>query len=569
MVREWPDTRHVYYGTAAERAAFPAAGEAAGALFFDYDDEKYYKWNGAAWVEVGALIAHTHAAGDGGQLDWDVIWIDAAHDHSAVGEGGQNLHAITELEFEDPTELTIVGGAITRTQVYHTIVPETGASDILTTINGGSIGDKLIIRPKLNTILHVQSDIVNIHLSYVGFDYEMNNVGNNADHLELVFDGNVWAGGGAVDPIPSGVDPTEHSHSKLVASDGNPDPAQSNDAAGNMTGVGWLASDAHAFKIKNTSGGAATANDVGYIDENGEYKTTTTAYSDVAWCVVVTGGANNADIYVARRGRVTVVLNGNCSAGDYLYTSTTAGQAQPQAYMRPEVFAVALTANAGGAGGTCSALLLCNRRLFSVVSANDFLRVNSSSDSNWKSTCNGAPAGAVVTYNTPVTGNENAIVPAATTQLGKLVLWNTSKTPDQYALISSVDTGANTITVTAAADVAAWLNGENIQVESTTTVIGSGREVFDVQVTSAVPELATHLLLDTNAVDTAGGEVATHPYEAFASGAYVACPSQPNGDRRTTIQKLIQRRVGYVCDATGAGTMTALLRLTGVWVAEP
>ena len=53
MARTWPDIRPVYYGTAAERAAFPITGEAAGALFFDYDDEKLYKWDGAAWVEVG------------------------------------------------------------------------------------------------------------------------------------------------------------------------------------------------------------------------------------------------------------------------------------------------------------------------------------------------------------------------------------------------------------------------------------------------------------------------------------------------------------------------------------
>ncbi len=52
MVREWPDSRHVYYGTAAERAAFPAAGEAAGALFFDYDDERWYYWDGAAWQTI-------------------------------------------------------------------------------------------------------------------------------------------------------------------------------------------------------------------------------------------------------------------------------------------------------------------------------------------------------------------------------------------------------------------------------------------------------------------------------------------------------------------------------------
>lgn len=38
--------------------------------------------------------------------------------------------------------------------------------------------------------------------------------------------------------IPAGIDPTGHSHSKLVAADGNPDPAWSADNAGNLTNDG-------------------------------------------------------------------------------------------------------------------------------------------------------------------------------------------------------------------------------------------------------------------------------------------------------------------------------------------
>jgi hypothetical protein len=41
--------------------------------------------------EGGSLPDHDHSGdpGDGGQLDWDDIWLDAVHDHSAAGEGGQ------------------------------------------------------------------------------------------------------------------------------------------------------------------------------------------------------------------------------------------------------------------------------------------------------------------------------------------------------------------------------------------------------------------------------------------------------------------------------------------------
>jgi len=42
-----------------------------------------------AGVQVAATLPdHTHAADDGGQLDWDEIFSDAVHDHSSDAEGG-------------------------------------------------------------------------------------------------------------------------------------------------------------------------------------------------------------------------------------------------------------------------------------------------------------------------------------------------------------------------------------------------------------------------------------------------------------------------------------------------
>lgn len=412
--------------------------------------------------------------------------------------------------------------------------------------------------------------------------------------------------------FPGGIDPAGHTHSKLVASDGAPDPAWSVDATGNLAAAGAYsldlnagelilsadgddsitvdtddqmdfkinnADEAHltasglsaqnfAFRVKNTSAAVATANDAGYINEDGEYKTTTTAYGDVAWCVVVKGGANNADIYVARRGRMTVALNGNCSAGDYLYTSTTAGQAQPQAYTRPELFAVALTANAGGAGGTCSALLLCNRDFVPKTDADYLLRVNSASDSGWNGSCNGAPAGAVVTYN-DLGGNENSMVPAATTQLGKIVLRNTTRSEDAY--ISSVNTGANQITVTNAAHVAAWQNADVITVVST-TVSGGGIDWLDIDFSEdgTVPTLAVAVSINFAASD--GGAhfsayVLLHPYDTYAASRYQLTYNEEGGYQISL--PLFQRRIATQWNASGAGTLDAICRLEGWWEARP
>lgn len=51
-------------------------------------------WAAFDWDDIAAAVAadmvHAHsAAGEGGTLDWDLVWADAVHDHSAAGEGGE------------------------------------------------------------------------------------------------------------------------------------------------------------------------------------------------------------------------------------------------------------------------------------------------------------------------------------------------------------------------------------------------------------------------------------------------------------------------------------------------
>lgn len=328
------------------------------------------------------------------------------------------------------------------------------------------------------------------------------------------------------------------------------------------------------LKVTNASGGTVSAGDVGYINSSNEYKETTTAYASVAWCVVTIGGANNADIYVARSGTVTITLNGNCSIGDKLYTSTTLGQAQPQSYVRPGMFAVANTANASGAGGTCSALLYCNRAVVPLASDNDVLYVQGASSSDWQSSCNGAPVGAVVTYNTPLTsGAENAIVPTASTELGKFVLHNTTR--GEEAFIQAVDTGAKTITVTAAADVSAWLDTEVLTVRSqvNTTALGSSY-YFDVEVTS--PEISDltvglHLYWDVKDTGGAGQNAILHPYEADSpSKRFLHLTQVANvAFRGYALVSLAQRRFCTLWLASGAGTFTTYLKIMEAIVATP
>lgn len=337
------------------------------------------------------------------------------------------------------------------------------------------------------------------------------------------------------------------------------------DGIGLLTASGHTnAGDAQAFIVKNTSGGAVVANAVGYIDENGEFKTTATAYLNVPWCVVVRGGANNADIYVAKRGRVTVTLNGNCAIGDKLYTSTTAGQAQPLTYVQPGLFATALTANVAGAGGACEALLMCHAKPMPYTNANDILHITTSSDSQFAADINGAPVGAVLTYDT-IVGNEDSIVPTLAAQVGKLELINTTKVPDEIALISSVNTGANQITVTNAVDIAGWLNNEKIQVNSTTCIIAGPPYYFNVNCSGFLPSNAVAIALQVVANDGAGyAQVRIHGFEVWAASKEAAVMSQ-NAYYNFGFPHIpvIDQKICYWLNASGAATGEAYLRIQG------
>lgn len=271
------------------------------------------------------------------------------------------------------------------------------------------------------------------------------------------------------------------------------------------------------LKIKNGAGATVAAGDVGYINSAGNFARTTTANLNAAWAVVIVGGANNTQIIVCRRGRVTITLNANCSIGDYLYTSATAGQASVLSYVRPEVLGVALTANTGGAGGTCEALLLTGTSFIPITDSNDIYRVDNHSATAFVATINGAPTPTSVVYNAPSSGHENVINNAVNTQLAKAVLHNTTRGTSR--LISSVNTGTNTITTISSTD--SWANTDTITIESQTATSPYANKFIELDFSqqTIVNILGRAVLLDVVHLDS-GGTTAffLHPFETYGTG---------------------------------------------------
>jgi hypothetical protein len=327
------------------------------------------------------------------------------------------------------------------------------------------------------------------------------------------------------------------------------------------------------LRVTNSSGGAAAANDVGYIDAAGEYQTTSTVYDDVAWCVVATGGANGATIVVAVRGNATIELDGNCSIGDYIYTSATPGRGHPESYFRHEAFAIATTANVAGAGGTCSALLLTHTQP-KYAWGPELFHILGHENTDFTATLNGAPVGRVVTYNLPlVSGFPSCIDNQSADEIAKMRLYNVTRAT--YALIESVNVGVQQITVTLAGDVAAWQNADTVTARSQTNTHfeASGAYFFDFEIDNLYyigePVRSVDFVFRTRCDLTR--KTWFHPWETY---------DNEKVDERWTLNShhytatkvqipLINRRFCWLSEDTGGEGKEDRGKLNGVNVAAP
>lgn len=333
---------------------------------------------------------------------------------------------------------------------------------------------------------------------------------------------------------------------------------------------------ARGFVVENTSGAAVSAGDIGYIDEAGEFKTTTTAADPQMvgdGCLVLVGGANNADITVVNSGSGLVNYTGSAPAqGDFLVSSTTAGDAQAQTTMHPNIFAVC---TAAGSGGQVGAVLRVGNTPKEATNSNDIFRVGSTSDSDFMGTINGSPSGTSVVYNAPSSGDEANLVPNSTSQLAKMVLHNTTR--GNSALISDCNTGTNTITLTTTVP-GDWADTDTITIRSQTNTSNpqSGVYFVDFEFTSGIEALTRSIVGAAAIADSAAASQSLwlHPYETNVNSkrnvpvtTYVAGVTTHGAAMPLN---LIDNKFCAAWDANGTGTLTVvLLRLYEIEVATP
>jgi len=97
-----------------------------------------------------------------------------------------NAVVIKELSLGDLSTLIISTGAITITTGYHKVQSESGTTDDLTTINGGSIGQILVLTVLYTHTVTVKDNTDNLRLSG---DFILT---HDLDTLTLIYNGTTW-----------------------------------------------------------------------------------------------------------------------------------------------------------------------------------------------------------------------------------------------------------------------------------------------------------------------------------------------------------------------------------------
>lgn len=197
--------------------------------------------------------------------------------------------------------------------------------------------------------------------------------------------------------------------------------------------------------------------------------------------------------------------------------------------------------------------------------ANDIFNIQAASDSDFVATIATLPGGAVLTYNAPLFGDENNLVPNSTSHIAKMVLHNTTDSTD--ALISNCVSGTNTITLTDNVP-GTWAVTDTITIRSqtNTSVIGS-RYFVDFEFVSDIETDSGEFIAYFYQNDSGGLVFATvHPYEANAASKRFNFYTQVIGTPFVVPTHPIAITSSRFCvawQASGTGTLVIAMRLFG------
>ena len=212
---------------------------------------------------------------------------------------------------------------------------------------------------------------------------------------------------------------------------------------------------------------------------------------------------------------------------------------------------------------TAVGINLANAQMSLVTNANDVFGLGPGPSSGWTGTIATLPGGAptTLTYNLG-SGADGSMVVSNTSQLGKQVLFNTTR--GTYALIVQNVTGTKTITLTANVP-AGWVVGDAITTLSP-TIASAGFVEIAIISGELVGKTKAYLIGKITDTTTPGQELRLHPVEAFGASKRISIWCQVvniyTADNNMPI-KLVSNRFGLKWTSSGAATGSVYLSEVG------
>lgn len=188
------------------------------------------------------------------------------------------------------------------------------------------------------------------------------------------------------------------------------------------------------------------------------------------------------------------------------------------------------------------------------TNSSDIFRCNNSSSSGWSGKITAINSNTV-TFTTTY-GNVNSIVPASQFNLGKVRLYNSSKS-NNYALITGV-TG-NSIILDRSVE-GNWIIGNTITTNSPFVVTGIH---YDIEITLGNLYGKTGGIVEAYLIDSmgAGAIMYMHPFESYANSKQTQRFTQSTVWSSSLVSyKINQNVISLAWKSNGAGTMSVILR---------